>query len=135
MGIRYRLDITMLPDESPKTRQLVAAVYNQCKRGMRDPEGSFLRMSSTYDSTQWDEHDIPSVWNLEDHSLHDGGLYMLLSSDQAFSNGKADFCIYVIDDVPAPQAFPLSLDLIPRGFSHFIIQKNQQRKISGFQVD
>ena len=131
-GIRYRLDVTMLPDQKPKTRQLVAAVYNQCKRGMRDPEEPFLRMSGTYDSTPWDHHDMPSVWNLDDLPIDEGALYMLLGSGKVFNNGDANLCIYVMDDIPAPQAFPLSFDSLE---SYIVVQTNQRRNPSGLQIE
>jgi hypothetical protein len=131
-GIRYRLDVTMLPDQKPKTRQLVAAVYNQCKRGMRNPEEPFLRMSGTYDSTPWDQHNMPSVWNLDDLPIHEGALHMFLGSGKVSNNGDANLCIYMMDDVPAPQAFPLSFDLLE---SYFVVQTNRHRNLSGSQIE
>ncbi|KIX09366.1 uncharacterized protein Z518_00445 [Rhinocladiella mackenziei CBS 650.93] len=131
-GVRYRLDVTMLPDQRPKTRQLVAAVYNQCKRGMREPEEPFLRMSGIYDNTPWDHQDTPSVWDLDDLPIHEGVLYILLGSDKVANNGHTDFCIFVMDDIPAPQAFPLTFDLLE---SYFVVQTSQQENLSGSRIE
>ena len=131
-AIRYRLDVTMLPDPKRKARQLVAAVYNQCKRGMRDPEESFLRISSTYDNTPWDLRDMPSIWAPDGLSINDGALYILLSSNRVFNKVDPSICVYVLDDTPAPQAFPLNIDSLQ---SYFMLQTSQQRNLSFSQIE
>jgi hypothetical protein len=42
-GIRYRQDVTMLPNREVKAREMVVSFYNRYKIGMREPKESFLR--------------------------------------------------------------------------------------------
>ncbi|KIW18880.1 hypothetical protein PV08_03169 [Exophiala spinifera] len=131
-GVRYRLDVTMLPDQKSKTRQLVAAIYSHCKRGMREPDESFLRMSSTYDSTPWSCQDMPSVWEVDDLPIHEGALCVLLGSDKVANNVDTNLCVYVMDDVPGPQAFRLGSNLLG---SYFVVQTSQRKGLSGSQIE
>ncbi|KAJ9624299.1 hypothetical protein H2204_010855 [Knufia peltigerae] len=131
-GVRFRLDVTMLPDQKSKTRQLVAAVYSHCKKGMREPEESFLRMSGTYDGAPWSSQDMPSVWEVDDLPIHEGALCVLLGPDKVANNVDTNLCVYVIDDVPAPQAFPLDLKLLD---SYFKVQTSQRKGLSGSQIE
>ncbi|KAJ9607374.1 hypothetical protein H2200_008447 [Cladophialophora chaetospira] len=136
MGVQYRLDVTMLPDRKPKTRQIVAAVYNQCKRGMREPDDSFLRTPSTYYNTPWDGQDIPSVWNLDQLPAREEALYVLLSFEEAARDMVTRFCIYVMDDIPAPQAFHLSFESLS---TFLMIQgkhyRSNSRSATGWNVE
>ena len=131
-GVRYRLDVTMLPDQNPKSRQLVAAVYNQCKKGMREPEESFLRMSSTFDITPQDDFDIPSVWGFDDCPIQDGVMYISLVCSEGVYNAMKSLCVYVLDDVPGPRAFPLRLDHLE---SFFKPQRSQHRDSSSSKIE
>jgi len=99
---------------------------------MRDPEEPFLRISGTYDRTPWDHHDMPSVWNLDDLPIREGALYMSLGPSKLSNNGDANLCFYIMDDIPAPQAFPLNFDFLE---SYFVVQTNQRGNISGSQIE
>ena len=113
-GVRYRVDVTMLPDDKPKSRELVQSVHSMCKKGMREPKESFLRMSSMFDTSTQNDTDQHSVWSTEDRPMQDGALFLLLacgcdSLHRTRSCVCVD-CVYVLDDAAGPRAFPLKID-------------------------
>ena len=60
-GIRYRMDVAMLPDRDAKGREMVVWFSNRYKIGKREPQESFLRFSSMYEDRTPDSETI-SIW-------------------------------------------------------------------------
>jgi hypothetical protein len=96
-GIRYRLDALMLPDQNGQVREMVLAFYYRHKIGMREPEESFLRISSS--NAEQQQTIAESVWSFENLSGLDTAKAMWLSSHAASSTKKsAPLCLYLLDD-------------------------------------
>ncbi|KAK5447858.1 hypothetical protein LTS15_009357 [Exophiala xenobiotica] len=90
-------------------------------------------MSSVYDSTPWVDQDLPSAWDLDDPPIDEGGLHILLGSTKVVNNYvDMRLCIYVMDDIPAPQAFPLRVDSLE---SCFMVQRTQRENLLGSRVE
>jgi hypothetical protein len=96
-GIRYRLDALILPDQNGQVREMVLAFYYRYKIGMREPEESFLRVSSN--NAEQQQTIAESVWPFESLSGLDTAKAMWLSSHSASSTKtSAPLCLYLLDD-------------------------------------
>ena len=114
-GIRYRLDALMLPDQNGQVREMVLAFYYRHKIGMREPEESFLRISSS--NAEQQQTIAESVWPFESLSGLDTAKAMLLSSHS--SKTSAPLCLYLLDDSICDgrtllEHFPTTVPLLSR---------------------
>ena len=48
-GIRYHLDVMMLPSRDARAREIVVFFYHRYKISMREPKKPFLRLSEIYE--------------------------------------------------------------------------------------
>jgi hypothetical protein len=63
-GMGYRLDALMLPDKNAQVREIALAFHYRHKIGMREPQESFLRISSK--NAEQSPKIAASVWPCED---------------------------------------------------------------------
>jgi hypothetical protein len=101
-GIRYRMDVAMLPDRDAKGRDMVVWFYNRYKIGKREPQESFLRFSSIYEDRTPDSETI-SIWPAYDNQIDSDAKAFLLRAKSSYNYQRPpSLCLYLLDNAADP---------------------------------
>jgi hypothetical protein len=108
-GIRYRMDVALLPDRDAKGREMAVWFYNRYKIGKREPQESFLRFSSMYEDRTPDSETI-SIWPADENHIGDQAKAILLRAKSSHNYQRPPhLCLYLLDMFADPITSLLSV--------------------------
>lgn len=101
-GIRFRMDVALLPDRDAKVREMAVWFYNRYKIGKREPQESFLRFSSMYED-RTPESETLSIWPADENHIGNEAKAILLHAKSSYNYQRPPhICLYLLDTLADP---------------------------------
>jgi hypothetical protein len=101
-GIRYRMDVALLPDRDAKGREMAVWFYNRYKIGKREPQESFIRFSCMHEDRTPDSETI-SIWPTDKIHIGNEATAVLLCAKSSYNYQRPPhLCLYLLDTLTDP---------------------------------
>lgn len=115
VGLRYRFDTALVPDNRAQAREFVSSIYNLHKIGRSEPSSSIFRLSSRMDKQNPNEATLLSMWPTTDFGdVSQQKAFAITSKNPSNITKYPEFCLFLTAD-PSTMDNDQLLDTLTEG--------------------